>query len=81
MGCFFCFIRAKIDGFFKILPAYDSINQELLKSRTVYIKSPQVKVGEKKEKKKTLWDNLVFMFTPINYYYTKSNVVEDVFGK
>ena len=73
--------KAKIDGFFKILPAYDSINQELLKSRTVYIKSPQVKVGEKKEKKKTLWDNLVFMFTPINYYYTKPNVVEDVFGQ
>ena len=46
--------KAKIDGFFKILPTYDSINQELLKSRTVYIKSSQVKAGEKKEKKKNV---------------------------
>ena len=54
-----------IDDFRKILQNYDSINQDLTKSRTVYIKSPQTKVGEKK---KLLLDNLVFCFTPINYY-------------
>ena len=70
--------KTKIDSFFKVLPTFDSVSQELGKSKTVYIKSPQAKTSEKK---KTLWDNLVFVFTPINYIYTRPNFVEDVFGQ
>ena len=69
--------KAKIDALFQILPTYESINQDLLKSKTVYIKSPQTKLGEKKN---TLWEDLVFVFTPINYCQTRPNIVEDAFS-
>ena len=70
--------KTKIDSFFKILPNYESLSQDLSKSKTVYIKSPQIKTNEKK---RTLWDNLVFIFTPINYLDTRPNYVEDGFGQ
>ena len=70
--------KTKIDSFFKALPNFDSVTQELSKSRTVYIKAPQTKTNEKK---KTLWDNLIFVFTPINYFDTRPNYVEDCFGQ
>ena len=69
--------KTKIDALFQILPTYESINQDSLKSKTVYIKSPQTKLGEKK---KTLWEDLVFVFTPLNYYQTKQNLIEDAFS-
>ena len=71
--------KTKIDSFFKNLPNFESISQELMKSRTVYIKSPQTKAPT--DKKKTLWDNLIFVFTPINYIDTRPNFVEDAFGQ
>ena len=43
-------MKKKIDTFFKTLPTFDSINQELSKSRTVYIKSPQTKALTDKKK-------------------------------
>ena len=35
----------------------------------------------KLEEKKTLFDNLIFIFSPINCYYTRQNMIEDFFGK
>jgi len=70
--------KTKIDALFQILPTYESVNQDSLKSKTVYIKAPQNKLGEKK---KNLWDDLVFVFTPINYYHTKPNIIEDSFSR
>ena len=65
-----------IDSFFKLLPNYESINTET--SKTKVLTSVNTKT---QEKKRTLWDNLVFVFTPINYYVTKPGFVEDSFGK
>ena len=45
----------------------------------MYSKSKSIKTEEKKEKK--LYDNLLFVFTPLNYYRTNPNEIEDVFGK
>ena len=55
-----------IDSFFKLLSSYDVINQP--QTRNV-------------EKKKNLWESLVFVFTPINYYETRPNIIEDAFGQ
>ena len=70
--------KSKIDSFLKILQTYDSINREGTGSKTVYIKSPNPKIIENR---KTLFDNLVFLFSPINTYDKRPNVVEDAFGK
>ena len=64
-----------IDSFFKNLDNFEAISVD--KSKTMYIKSPQTKINEKK---KTLKDILVFAFTPINYNEARSNYVEDAFG-
>ena len=67
-----------IESFFKILTNYNSISNELTKSKTIYIKSPQPNINDKK---KNLLDNLVFCFTPINYSDNNPNIVEDAFGQ
>jgi len=50
-----------------------------LMSKSIYFKS--AKVGSKEDKKKMLNDNLVFLFTPINYSKNNPNIVEDVLGQ
>ena len=37
------------------------------------------KIREKRRKK--LYDNITFIFTPTNHYKSNPNIVEDVFGK
>ncbi len=62
-----------INNFFKFLRTIPSVD---FKSKTVYFKSTKL---DKKEEKK-LYDNLIFVFTPINYYKSNPNIVEDVFN-
>ena len=62
-----------INNFFKFLRTLPSVD---FKSKTVYFKSTKL---DKKEEKK-LYDNLIFVFTPINYYKSNPNIVEDVFN-
>ena len=62
-----------INDFFLYLKSIPSVD---FKSKSVYFKS---KLDKKEEKK--LYDNLIFVFTPINYYKSNPNLVEDVFVK
>ena len=78
--------RKKINNFINLLSDFDSIGIEKTKSKTVFNKHP-VKLERKIEKEETsiigkLSNNLIFIFTPINYYtdgYNK-NLVENVLG-
>ena len=71
--------KSKIDSFFKILNNYEAVNKESSGSKSISIKpSNSVKLPEKK---KTLFENLVFIFTPINWSSKNPNLVEDIFGR
>ena len=78
--------RKKINNFISLLNDFDSIGIEKTKSKTVFNKKP-VKAEKKIEKEETfisgkLLNNLIFIFTPMNYYsdgYNK-NIVENVLG-
>ena len=50
-----------------------------VKSKSVYFKSSIL--GSKGDNKKSLYDNLVFLFTPINYIKTNIDKIEDALGK
>ena len=65
-----------IKEFFQYLKTIPTIES---KAKMMYSKSKSIKTEEKKEKK--LYDNLLFVFTPLNYYRTNPNEIEDVFGK
>ena len=64
--------KSKIDSFLKILKNYDSVSNDPNKVNDN---------SKDTEKKRTLFENLVFVFTPMNCYSKKTNVVEDVFCK
>ena len=75
--------KKKIDKFFNLLKEFDSIGIEKTKSKT-FSKKP-TKIEKKFEKIETqtsgkLIDNLVFIFTPINYYENCNNIIENVIG-
>ena len=70
--------KSKFDPFMKILQAYDSTNKVFHPSKTVYVKN----INDKNfEKKKTLYSNMVFLFSPMNTSSKRPNMVEDTFGK
>ena len=59
----------------KVLQSYDSINREIHASKTVYAKN----ISDKNfEKRKTLYTNIVFLFSPMNTLSKKSNIVEKI---
>ena len=58
--------KKKIESFLKLLTNYESM-----------IKEP----GNTEEKKKTLFDNLLFIFSPINTSNRRPSIVEDIFSK
>ena len=58
--------KKKIKSFLKLLTNYESM-----------IKEP----GNTEEKKKTLFDNLLFIFSPINTSNRRPSIVEDIFSK
>ena len=58
--------KKKIDSFLKLLTYYE-----------LMIKMP----GNTEEKKKTLFDNLLFIFSPINTSNRRPSIVEDIFSK
>ena len=71
--------KSKIDSFFKVLKSYEIVNKESSGSKTISIKSNNsMKLPEKK---KTLFENLVFIFTPLNWSDKNPNIVEDIFGR
>ena len=64
-----------IDNYLKMIEQINSVDT---KSRSIYFKA--TKIGLKEDKKKSLSDNLVFLFTPINYNNKVPDIVEDIFG-
>ena len=64
-----------IDNFIQMVQKIYSVDA---KSKSIYFKS--TKIGSKEDKKKTLYDNIVFIFTPINYSKKRPDIVEDVFA-
>ena len=80
--------KKKIDNFMNLLNEFDSIGVEKTKSRTVFKKTP-MKIEKKVEKEDAftsssgkLLNNLIFIFTPLNYYNDGSNknIIENVVG-
>ena len=76
--------KKKIENFLKLLNDFDSIGIEKVKSRTVFSKKP-VKIEKKfdkieREASGKLLDNIVFIFTPLNYYENNKKIIENVFG-
>ena len=81
--------RKKINNFIKLLNDFDSIGIEKTKSKTIFNKRP-VKIEKKIEKEEAkitgkLINNLIFIFTPLNYCSNdinnnNKNVIENVLG-
>ena len=74
--------KKKIENFLQLLSDFDSIGIEKIKSKTVFSKKP-VKLEKKfdkieRETSGKMINNLVFIFTPINYYETNQNIIENV---
>ena len=70
--------KSKIDSFLKILQTYDSIDKGDNTSKISVIKSYNGKIAENR---RSLFDNLVFLFSPINTDDKRPNIIEDTFGK
>ena len=77
--------RKKINNFISLLKEFDSIGTEKTKSKTIFKRS--VKVEKKVEKEEAavsgkLINNLIFIFTPLNFYTDGSNknIIENVLG-
>ena len=62
-----------IDNF---LQAVKKINLLNIKAKSIYMK-----LSKAGKEEKTLYNNLVFLFAPINYNNEKPNIVEDIFCK
>ena len=60
------------NNFFIFLKDIPSIDPET--------KSAYIKPNKLEKKQETLFDNLIFMFTPINYYKSVPNIIEDALG-
>ena len=76
--------KNKIDKFIKLLKDFDSIGVEKVKSKTVFSKKP-IKIEKKfdkieRETSGKLFDNLIFIFSPINYYEKNKNIIENAYG-
>ena len=65
-----------IEDFFLLIQKINAID---VMSKSIYFKS--TKIGSEESKKKTLYDNLIFVFTPINFSKENPQLVEDVLGK
>ena len=65
-----------IDNFISLVQKIYAVDA---KNKSIYFKS--TKIDKKEDKRKTLFDNIVFVFTPINYLKSKPDIVEDVFAK
>ena len=75
--------KKKIDSFLKLLKEFDAIGIEKNKSKTVWKKPAKIeKKFEKNEKdsNRKLIDNLIFTFTPLNYFDKNKNMIENVLG-
>ena len=72
--------RKTIEKFFNMLNDVDNIiNCEI--SFSSVNNNAGSRHASKIEERKSLFDNLIFIFSPINCYFTKPNVIEDYFGK
>ena len=75
--------KKRIDSFLKLLKDYDSIGVEKVKSKTVFARKPikvEKKFGKVEDANGKLKDNLIFIFTPINYYDNKKNIIDNAYG-
>ena len=70
--------KTKFDSFMKFLQTYDSVDKEVNPLKTVYIKNFNDKSIDRR---KTLYTNMTFLFSPMNTLSKKPNVIEDTFGK
>ena len=72
----------KIEKFLIMLKGLDSVvNSVINLSNFTSNSNSSSRHGSKIIEEKSLYDNLVFIFSPINCYYTRLNVIEDYFGK
>ena len=70
--------KTKFDSFMKFLQTYDSVDKDVHALKTVYIKNFNDKSIDRR---KTLYTNMTFLFSPMNTLSKKPNVIEDTFGK
>ena len=77
--------KKKIENFIKLLNEFDSIGIEKAKSKTVFSRKKTLKIEKKfdkieKETNGKLIENLIFIFTPLNYSDNNKNIIENVLG-
>jgi len=74
--------KKKIEYFIKLLQDFDAVGIEKAKSKTIWKKQINIeKKFEKIEKENAkLIDNLIFIYTPLNYYEDNKNIIENVVG-
>ena len=74
--------RKKIEKFLNILKEVDStINSSINFNNVNSNNTSSSRHASKIEEKGSFLDNLVFIFTPINCFFTRPNIIEDYFGK
>ena len=71
----------KIEKFLIMLKELDSVVNSVINLSNFTSNNASSRHGSKIIEEKSLNDNLVFIFSPINCYYTRLNVIEDYFGK
>ena len=73
--------KKKIEYFIKLLQDFDAVGIEKAKSKTVWKKQINIEKFEKIEKENAkLIDNLIFIYTPLNYYEDNKNILGNVVG-
>ena len=73
--------RKKIVKFIDMLSDVDNIINSTINLSNFNSNNIGSRHASRIEEKKSLFDNIVFIFSPINFYFTKPNVIEDYFGK
>ena len=75
--------KKKIETFLKLMNEFDSIGIEKTKSKTFSKKAIKMEKRTDRIERETngkLIDNIIFIFTPLNYYENNKNIIENVIG-
>ena len=75
--------KKKIETFLKLMNEFDSIGIEKTKSKTFSKKAMKMeKKNDKTEREAAgkLIENIIFIFTPLNYYENNKNIIENSIG-
>ena len=73
--------RKKIEKFLNMLKEVDNTINSTINFSNFNNNTSSSRHASKIEEKVSLLDNIIFIFSPINCYFTRPNLIEDYFGK